>query len=195
MDKISDSELIMLCRENIEDAEEILNKKYDKIIKTIIKNNMVTLKQLNIAIDDLYTECFEVYRNAVDNYSNLRKACLNTYVTTIINRKIKKSILNQIRKNKKYTIVFINDLMNNQDNKFIIDNKAKDPLDVICEKENIESINNIILQKLNIKEINTLILLTEGFKCSEIAKILKRDYYCIYRTIKSIRRKLIPELI
>ncbi len=138
MDKISDSELIMLCRENIEDAEEILNKKYDKIIKTIIKNNMVTLKQLNIAIDDLYTECFEVYRNAVDNYSSLRKACLNTYVTTIINRKIKKSILNQIRKNKKYTIVFINDLMNNQDNKFIIDNKAKDPLDVICEKENVE---------------------------------------------------------
>ena len=185
----------MLCREKIEDAEEILNKKYEKIIKTILKNNIVTLKQFNIEVDELYAECFEIYRNAVDNYSNLKNACLNTYVTTIINRKIKKTIIKQIRKQKRYTTVLLTDLINNSDNKYIIDNKIKDPLDMLCEKENIKNIYNIILTKLNLEEINIFALLSEGFKCNEIAKLLKEDYHYIYRNIKSIRKKIIPELI
>lgn len=43
MTNISDSELIMLCRENNEDAQKLLDEKYNIVIKNLLK---ITMKQL-----------------------------------------------------------------------------------------------------------------------------------------------------
>lgn len=191
MNKVSDSELLMLFHEKVEEAENMLNQKYEIIIKLILKKYVPIIKILNISFEDLYNECFELYHNALENYRNKTSASFNTYVSLIIERKVKKTIIKEYKERKKYSIIYIKDMMDN----FNSDNKyAKDPLEILCENENLEEMNNKITQRLNEKEINIYKLMANGLSCKDISVILKKDYYSIYRKVRSIRKKINSEL-
>lgn len=191
MNKVSDSELLMLFHEKVEEAENMLNQKYEIIIKLILKKYIPIIKILNISFEDLYNECFELYHNALENYRNKTSASFNTYVSLIIERKVKKTIIKEYKERKKYSIIYIKDMMDN----FNSDNKyAKDPLEILCENENLEEMNNKITQRLNEKEINIYKLMVNGLSCKDISLALKKDYYSIYRKVRSIRKKVKREL-
>lgn len=191
MNKVSDSELFMLFHEKVEEAENMLNQKYEIIIKLILKKYVPIIKVLNISFEDLYNECFALYHNALENYRNKTSASFNTYVSLIIERKVKKTIIKEYKERKKYTIIYIKDMMDN----FNSDNKyAKDPLEILCENENLEEMNNKIAQRLNEKEINIYKLMVNGLSCKDISLALKKDYYSIYRKVRSIRKKVKREL-
>ena len=191
MNKVSDSELLMLFHEKVEEAENMLNQKYEIIIKLILKKYVPIIKVLNISFEDLYNECFELYHNALENYRNKTSASFNTYVSLIIERKVKKTIIKEYKERKKYSIIYIKDMMDN----FNSDNKyAKDPLEILCENENLEEMNNKITQRLNEKEINIYKLMVNGLSCKDISLALKKDYYSIYRKVRSIRKKVNSEL-
>lgn len=191
MNKVSDSELLMLFHEKVEEAENMLNQKYEIIIKLILKKYVPIIKILNISFEDLYNECFELYHNALENYRNKTSASFNTYVSLIIERKVKKTIIKEYKERKKYTIIYIKDMMDsfNGDNKY-----AKDPLEILCENENLKEMNNKIAQRLNEKEINIYKLMVKGLNCKDISLALKKDYYSIYRKVRSIRKKVKREL-
>ena len=191
MNKVSDSELLMLFHEKVEEAENMLNQKYEIIIKLILKKYVPIIKILNISFEDLYNECFELYHNALENYRNKTSASFNTYVSLIIERKVKKTIIKEYKERKKYSIIYIKDMMDN----FNSDNKnAKDPLEILCENENLKEMNNKIAQRLNEKEINIYKLMVNGLSCKDISLALKKDYYSIYRKVRSIRKKVKREL-
>lgn len=191
MNKVSDSELLMLFHEKVEEAENMLNQKYEIIIKLILKKYVPIIKILNISFEDLYNECFALYHNALENYRNKTSASFNTYVSLIIERKVKKTIIKEYKERKKYSIIYIKDMMDN----FNSDNKyAKDPLEILCENENLEEMNNKITQRLNEKEINIYKLMVNGLSCKDISLALKKDYYSIYRKVRSIRKKVNSEL-
>lgn len=191
MNKVSDSELLMLFHEKVEEAENMLNQKYEIIIKLILKKYVPIIKILNISFEDLYNECFALYHNALENYRNKTNASFNTYVSLIIERKVKKTIIKEYKERKKYSIIYIKDMMDN----FNSDNKyAKDPLEILCENENLEEMNNKIAQRLNEKEINIYKLMVNGLSCKDISLALKKDYYSIYRKVRSIRKKVKREL-
>lgn len=191
MNKVSDSELLMLFHEKVEEAENMLNQKYEIIIKLILKKYVPIIKVLNISFEDLYNECFELYHNALENYRNKTSASFNTYVSLIIERKVKKTIIKEYKERKKYSIIYIKDMMDN----FNSDSKyAKDPLEILCENENLEEMNNKITQRLNEKEINIYKLMVNGLSCKDISLALKKDYYSIYRKVRSIRKKVKREL-
>ena len=191
MNRVSDSELLMLFHEKVEEAENMLNKKYEIIIKLILKKYVPIIKILNISFEDLYNECFALYHNALENYRNKTSASFNTYVSLIIERKVKKTIIKEYKERKKYSIIYIKDMMDN----FNSDNKyAKDPLEILCENENLEEMNNKIAQRLNEKEINIYKLMVNGLSCKDISLALKKDYYSIYRKVRSIRKKVNSEL-
>lgn len=191
MNKVSDSELLMLFHEKVEEAENMLNQKYEIIIKLILKKYVPIIKILNISFEDLYNECFELYHNALENYRNKTSASFNTYVSLIIERKVKKTIIKEYKERKKYSIIYIKDMMDN----FNSDNKyAKDPLEILCENENLKEMNNKIAQRLNEKEINIYKLMVNGLSCKDISLALKKDYYLIYRKVRSIRKKVKREL-
>lgn len=191
MNKVSDSELLMLFHEKVEEAENMLNQKYEIIIKLILKKYVPIIKVLNISFEDLYNECFALYHNALENYRNKTSASFNTYVSLIIERKVKKTIIKEYKERKKYSIIYIKDMMDN----FNSDNKyAKDPLEILCENENLEEMNNKITQRLNEKEINIYKLMVNGLSCKDISLALKKDYYSIYRKVRSIRKKVKREL-
>lgn len=191
MNKVSDSELLMLFHEKVEEAENMLNQKYEIIIKLILKKYVPIIKILNISFEDLYNECFALYHNALENYRNKTSASFNTYASLIIERKVKKTIIKEYKERKKYSIIYIKDMMDN----FNSDNKyAKAPLEILCENENLEEMNNKIAQRLNEKEINIYKLMVNGLSCKDISLALKKDYYSIYRKVRSIRKKVKREL-
>ena len=175
--------------------KDILNQRYERIINRIINKSKTKIINLNISIEDLQNECLELFHQSIENYSNMSKACFNTYVTLLVDRKIKKTILNQLRKERKSSIIFLTDLLNNNTN---IEQKLckniKDPLEILCQKEKINQLHQTIEDNLNKKEINVLILLLKGFKYSDISRVIKKDYYYTYRKVQTIKRKLIPKL-
>lgn len=184
---ISDSELIMLYRENNEEATDILNQKYSIVTKRIINKYYPQLKKLNINFDELILSCHELVNEALDTYNPLSKASLNTYISLIIDRKIKKTIINAVRYNKKNMELSSIDFDNATDN-------SLDPLETLCAKESQKNLNEIILNKLNNNELAIFSLLLDGLSYKDIAFTLMQSYKQIYKKVKNIRKKLIPEL-
>ena len=184
---ISDSELIMLYRENNEEALDILNQKYSIVTKRIINKYYPQLKKLNINFYELISSCHELVNEALDTYSTLSKASLNTYISLIVNRKIKKTIINAVRYNKKNMELSNIDFDNATDN-------SLDPLETLCAKESQKNLNEIILNKLNNNELAIFSLLLDGLSYKDIAFTLMQSYKQIYKKVQNIRKKLIPEL-
>lgn len=184
---ISDSELIMLYRENNEEATDILNQKYSIVTKKIINKYYPQLKKLNINFSELISSCHELVNEALDTYNPLSKASLNTYISLIIDRKIKKTIINAVRYNKKNMELSSIDFDNAMDN-------SLDPLETLCAKESQKNLNEIILNKLNNNELAIFSLLLDGLSYKDIAFTLMQSYKQIYKKVQNIRKKLIPEL-
>ena len=184
---ISDSELIMLYRENNEEATDILNQKYSIVTKKIINKYYPQLKKLNVNFSELISSCHELVNEALDTYNTLSKASLNTYISLIIDRKIKKTIINAVRYNKKNMELSNIDFDNATDN-------SLDPLETLCAKESQKNLNEIILNKLNNNELAIFSLLLDGLSYKDIAFTLMQSYKQIYKKVQNIRKKLIPEL-
>lgn len=184
---ISDSELIMLYRENNEEATDILNQKYSIVTKRIINKYYPQLKKLNVNFYELISSCHELVNEALDTYNPLSKASLNTYISLIIDRKIKKTIINAVRYNKKNMELSSIDFDNATVN-------SLDPLETLCAKESQKNLNEIILNKLNNNELAIFSLLLDGLSYKDIAFTLMQSYKQIYKKVQNIRKKLIPEL-
>lgn len=188
---ISDSELVMLYRENNEEAALILNQKYTIIIKKIINRYYPPLKKLNINMDELMLNCHELLNNALETYNSLSKASFQTYLNLIIDRNIKKVIIKELRKlknNPEDSFTSFDDISSNDLNTSI------DPLNVLCTKENEQDINKLIIEKLNNKELAIFSLLLDGLSYKDIACTLMQSYKQIYKKVQNIRKKLAPEL-
>lgn len=188
---ISDSELIMLYRENNEEALDILNQKYNIVTKRIINKYYPFLRKLNINFDELTLSCHELINEALDTYNSLYKASLNTYISLIIDRKVKKTIINAIRYNKKNIEV---SNINFDNTASSISSNSLDPLEAICASESQKNLNEIILNKLNNNELAIFSLLLDGLSYKDIAFTLMQSYKQIYKKVQNIRKKLIPEL-
>ena len=189
---ISDSELIMLYRENNEEAANIINQKYSIIIKKIINQYYPLLKKLNINLDELTINCYEILNNALENYNSLSKASFNTYFSLIVERKIKKIIISTYRKKKnnpEEPIECVDDIIKYSEN------NALDPLNALCDREKNQSLNKIIIENLTNKELLVVSLLLEGLSYKDIASLLAQTYKQIYRNIQNIKRKITPELL
>lgn len=192
MNSISDQELIMLLREQNEDAEKILYERYFKIIGKIIKEYKKTLSELNIDESNLFANCLDTFYYALNNYSNLSDASFNTYVKLLINRAIKKEIIKKININNHVTYISLTEY--EEKNHEVSDKKIKDNLERICDEEDIQQINKIILDKLNEKELTSLVLLLQGYSYHDISKILHKSYNQVYYQISLIKKKIMQEI-
>ena len=189
--KTNDSELIMLIKENNEEAHVALNEKYYVIINKIINSYSEDLKWLSINIDELKESCYTLFNRAVEEYNPFNKASFNTYINLIIKRKIKKTIIKAIILKKNDPVYINKDIFDIEERCNI---KISDPLEDMCIKEKYHDIFDVIKNKLNNKELAILSLLLDGRTYKDIAYIVTSDYQNVYRKIQQIKRKIIPEL-
>ncbi len=188
----NDEELIMLYRENDEDAKNILFYKYKYLIDVLIKKNLKVLKTLGVDNQEIYSECNVGFSDALKSYSSDEDASLKTFIALCIERRL----MNLIRRysTTKYKTIKGSYSLDYyyEDNKNLLDliSYDTDPLNSISEKEDYNELIKEIENALTSSEKEVFKLMINGIKYNEIASILKKTPKQIDNTIQRIKNKI-----
>ena len=189
----NDYELLMLYEENNEDAKNILYIKYKFIIDILIKKYKKYIEDLNVDLQEVYSECAVGFSDGLKNYKDNKNASLPTFITLCVERRLTAIIRKYNREKYKiiqdtYSLDFIYDsdlsLMD------IISDDAYDPLKNMTDKEQYEDLINSITSILTKKEYEVFILMIKGLNYQEIAKILNKTPKQIDNAMQRIKAKV-----
>lgn len=180
---ISNEELVMLAREMNEDAIELLEKRFLKLIDYLLRKYEDKITYLKIDKLDLKADCIEKYLLAFDTYCPLSNASFLTYTYLIIERGIKRYLRKYERKMLDLCELDID---------WVYSEKNNVEKDVIV-KINKEHMMKYIKYKLKGIEKQICFMLVKGYNCVEISKELKINYKTCYQKIKKVRNILEKE--
>ena len=99
LEDLNDSELLMLYRENDENAKNLLYIKYKYIIELLMRKYHNVFVNLNIDLQEVYSECTVGFSDSLASYKDDKKTSLSTFITICIERRIR-SILKKYNRDK-----------------------------------------------------------------------------------------------
>lgn len=191
--ELNDNELVYLCQENNEEAENKLIEKYKGLILGIIKEYISNAQIKGLEISDLYQEGLLGLLNAIKSFSEVKDTTFYTYALTCI----KASIISEIRRtltqknkvlNESYSL---DNILEESEKNFyeLFKDEGQDPNIKMINAFEFEELVNDIKSKLSKSEIDIFELKLQGYDNQEIAKILKRDKKYVENTIFRINKK------
>ncbi len=191
----NDSELIMLYREDDENAKNILYLKYKFIIDILIRKYSAWLNNLKIDYQEIYSESTVGFSDALKNYQDDKEASLPTFITLCVERRITGVIRKYSREKYKglqetYSLDFFYDESQNRLMDIISDESINDPLKNIIDDEGCEELIAKIKSCLTVKENDVFVLMIRGFNYLEIAKILNNTSKQVDNTMQRIKSKI-----
>ncbi len=189
----NDSELIMMYRENDEDAKNLLFYKYRYIIDILINKYMRYLSNLNIDYQEIISECNVGFSDGLKCFDENKDASLVTFVTLCIERRINGIIRKYNRDKYKgmqetYSLDFIYE-DNNKLMDSISDNLQNDPLKNMTEEEKYQELIKSLKDALTKREYEVFCLMARGFNYLEIADILKLTPKQVDNTMQRVKIK------
>ncbi len=195
LEKTNDSELIMLYREDDEDAKNMLFYKYKFIIDILIKKYQHWLSALKIDFQELYSECTVGFSDALYCFQEDKDSSLPTFITLCVERRISGIIRKYSRDKYKilqdsYSLDFIYDDNSASLIETISDECNQDPLKNMAEKEEYDELILKIKKSLTNKEYEVFVLKSRGFDYQEIARILGKNPKQIDNSIQRIKTKI-----
>jgi len=179
----SDNELLMLIQERIEEADEILYKRYQKIIRKRVYDHKNIIDYLGLDISEVYIDCLSVYLDALQTYNDSFKSSFYSFVILLVDRKLNKMFIKEAVRRKRLGIATSFDKYANSEEQ----NKL-DPLNIVSRYELINDANKTI-DKLNNDEVEVIDLLLDDYSYETIAKSLNKNYKQIYWIIEKLRFK------
>ncbi len=191
----NDNELIMLYREEDEDAKNILFYKYRFIIDILIKKHLKYLTSLNIDYQEIYSECTVGFSDGLRSYQEDKSASLATFITLCIERRLGNIIRKYNRDKYKalqdtFSLDYIYSEKDTRLMDLLSDDYEHDPLKNITEQEGYLELVNSIKDKLTEKEYEVFVLMVRGLSYIEIAKILNNTPKQIDNTIQRVKSKI-----
>lgn len=189
----NDYELLMLYEENDEDAKNILYIKYRFIIEILVKKYKKYIEDLNVDLQEVYSECYVGFSDGLKNYQDNKNASLPTFITLCVERRLRAIIRKYNREKYKviqdtYSLDFLYDsdisLMD------IISDDAYDPLKTMTDREQYEDLVKRITNNLTQKEYEVFILMIKGLNYQEIARILNKNLKQIDNAMQRIKNKV-----
>ena len=190
----NDNELIMYINENLEEANEIMYKKYEPFIKKFASHLYPKAKSIGLDLNDLIQEGMVGLSMALDSFSEKYDVCFYTFARTCIKRRmisfiIKASSNKHLALNESFSYDSYDD-----DNIYKIESLMSDskmiPEIIIEQKDATELILNEVNNKLSDLEKQILKLKIKGYKYKEIGEILNKNSKTIDNAIQRIRQKL-----
>jgi len=194
IENTNDSELIMLYREDDEDAKNILFLKYKFIIDILIKKYNKIIAALNIDGQEVYSECTVGFSDALRNYQDDKDTTLPTFITLCVERRIGTLIRKYNR--EKYKIIsdsYSLDYFYDQFGRPLIDileDPNKEPLINMTDEENCRELIHDIEEILSKKENEVFKLMIKGFNYKQIAKILGNTPKQVDNTMQRLKQKI-----
>jgi len=191
----NDYELIMLYREDDENAKNILFYKYKFIIDILIKKYNKYLTSLNIDYQEIYSECLVGFSDGLNSFRENKDATLPTFITLCIERRLGNIIRKYNRDKYKglkdtYSLDYMYKDSDMRLMDIISDEYEHDPLKNITEEEGYIELVNGIKEKLTDKEFEVFVLMIRGLSYVEISKILNNTSKQIDNTIQRIKSKI-----
>ena len=190
----NDYELIMLYREEDEDAKNILYLKYKFIIDILIKKYQKSIAILNIDMQEVYSECAVGFSDGLRSYQENKESTLPTFITLCVERRLTGLIRKYNR--EKYKIIHDSYSLDYFYEQFgrplmdIIEDTSKEPLINMTEQEEYTELLNDIKSSLSNRENQVFSLMISGFSYQQIAKILNQTPKQVDNTMQRIKLKI-----
>ena len=194
-EEYNDNELIMLIREESEEAKDIMFSKYKYIIDIEIKKYITIASILGYDYNDLYQDALVGFTDAINNYNQEKDASLPTFITLCVDRRLQYSVRKINNKKNKFhldslSLEYIYDSSAIPLKETLSDNNANDPLTKMMNDEDYKELSKKIKGILSDNEYEVYKYLITGLKYNEIAIILDKEPKQIDNTIQRIKKKI-----
>lgn len=177
--------------DNYEDAINLLYDKYKYIIEVLLNKYKRVFYALNIDIDEVKQEANLAFSYAIHNYNGDKDASLSTFITLVVERKIRGIIKSyETIKSKINNETISLNSSNNVSLENFIGDETYEPLKKIENLDTIKYINKEVKNILSKTELEVYNLMIEGLNYQEIAIILNKTPKQIDNSIQRIRIKL-----
>jgi RNA polymerase sporulation-specific sigma factor len=192
--EINDNELIYMCCENNEEAENIIIDKYKNCINQCIKNLMKEYYIVGMEASDLYQEGLIGLMHAIKSFNEERDVTFYTYANTCIKTSIISAMRYTFRKknrilNTSYSLDKIMGEETNHNFYEIFKDNTNEPTGLIIKEEENKELIEMVRSKLSKKELQVFNYKLEGLTNDEIAHSLNSTKKFVENTVFRINKK------
>lgn len=189
----NDNELVYLCCEDNEYAENVIIEKYKPYVLSILKSYLKEYNVLGMEIADLYQEGLIGLINAIKTYDEQKDASFFTYATTCIKSSLISALRSSFRQksrilNNSYSLDNLIEESNTSFYELFKDEKS-DPDNILMERENSFDLITSIRNKLSKNEKTIFDLRLKGLRNEEIADLISKDKKYVENTMFRINKK------
>ena len=193
---MNDYELVYLAQEHVDEAKDLLYKKYLSLIDNFIFKFLGKYNLNKIDFDDVKLECLLVFENVIDNFNQDKNSSFKTYLWTCLDSKLK-AVFRMSNSKKNYIFNHMVSIDAENNGMRLIDSFYNDKdLVEFSVVDNYIDINKFfynLKEKLSKREYLVLGLLIKGYLPDNIALILKINNKQVYNTIYRLKIKLKKE--
>lgn len=190
---LNDNELVYLCCENNEDAENIIVEKYKPYVLTILKEFLKKYNIVGVDVADLYQEGLIGLVSAIKTYKEEKNITFYTYATACIKSSIVSAMRHTFRQknrvlNNSYSL---DKLIEDTNSSFydIFKDESNEPTKILLKEEETTNLISNIKSKLSKGELIVFELRLKGLKNEEIADLISKDKKYVENTMFRINKK------
>lgn len=193
---LNDYELISYVCENDEDARNILLKKYEPLISSLVSRIMKYSTYIGLDRNDLMQEGFIGLNHAMDYFNERKDITFYTYAKTCIQRKLISAVLAAKRQKHRPlndALSIDNEKEDMVPDKFLRDDSGN-PEEILLDEAKTEFLKKAIRTSLTEFEVQVFDLMIASFNYREIAEFLDKDRKQIDNAIQRIKTKVKEKL-
>lgn len=191
--ELNDNELIYMCYENNEEAENIIINKYKNCIVSILKGYLKEYNIIGVEVADLYQEGLIGLMHAIKTFDKEKDVTFYTYANTCIRSSIISAMRQTFRmKNRILNNSFsLDKLIEDSNHNYyeIFKDESYDPNKVLLKEEENAEIINAIKSRLSRSELVIFELKLKGLNNTEIAELLNKSKKYVENTMFRINKK------
>ncbi len=188
---LNDYELISYINENSEEANNIILKKYEPLINSIVNRMMKYCPYLGLEKSDLVQEGLIGLNHAIGYFNEQKDITFYTYAKTCIERRLISVIISAKRlkhKNLNESISFDSESEGTLD--FLLKDDSTNPERIVLNEEINNELIELVEKRLTDFEKQVFDLMLSYFTYKEIAEMLDKEPKQIDNAIQRIKVKV-----
>ena len=191
--ELNDNDLIYMCYENNEEAENIIIDKYKNCIVSILKGYLKEYNIIGVEVADLYQEGLIGLMHAIKTCDKEKDVTFYTYANTCIRSSIISAMRQTFRmKNRILNNSFsLDKLIEDSNHNYyeIFKDESYDPNRVLLKEEENSEIIYAIKSRLSRSELVIFVLKLKGLNNTEISELLNKSKKYVENTMFRINKK------
>lgn len=188
---LNDYELISYVNENNEEANNLIIKKYEPLIVSIVNRMVEYCPYLGLEKSDLVQEGMIGLNHAIGYFNEQRDITFYTYAKTCIERRLISVIVSAKRlKHKTLNESVSFDTEEDGELDYFLKDDSMNPENIVINYEENNEIANLVRKKLTDFESQVFELMLSYFNYREIAEILDKEPKQVDNAIQRIKSKV-----